>query len=116
MFKVGNKLPTFLHLTGLTIQNPKLNPTIFYKKLLNQRLSINDFSIKSEGTTQLKIQILNQISSINKFINMTGDYQANRKFLIADKVIGNLNICLCLKNIGNFDYIPISSLQENIKK
>lgn len=112
IFKRNN----FLHLTGIDIKDSNLNPSIFYKKLLNQRLSLNDFRIKSNGTTQLKIQILNQISSINKFINSTGDYQASRKFLLADKVIGNHNICLCLKNIGNADYIPISALQENIKK
>lgn len=111
IFKRNN----FLHLTGIKIQNSNLNPTIFYKKLLNQRLSLSDFNIKSDGTTQLKIQILNQISTINKFINTIGKYQANRKFLIADRVIGNHNICLCLKNIGDFDYVPISALQENIK-
>ncbi len=109
------KRSNFLHLTGISILNSSLNPTIFYKKLLNQRLSLSDFNIKSDGTTQLKIQILNQISTINRFINTAGDYQANRKFLVADKVIGNHNICLCLKQISNFDYIPISALQENIK-
>ena len=109
------KRSNFLHLTGLKITNKQLNPTTFYKKVLIQRLSLNDFDINPNGITKLKIDIINQISSINKFINMIGNYQANRKFLIADKVIGNLNICLCLKNIGNSNYIPISALKENIK-
>ena len=109
------KRSNFLHLTGLKIKNPKLNSRTFYKKTLNQRLSLNDFEINQNGTTKLKIDILNQISSINKFINMIGNYQANRKFLIANKVIGNLNVCLCLKKISDSIYIPISSLRENIK-
>ena len=104
----------FLHLTGLKFKNKKLNSKFFYKKAL-KRLSLDDFDINTDGTTRLKIDIINQISSINKFVNMIGNYETNRKFLIADKVIGNLNVCLCLKKIGTSTYIPISALKENIK-
>ena len=50
----------FLHLTGIKLIDGT-TATDFYKRCLNHKLSPEDFSFASDGTTQLKLEILPQL-------------------------------------------------------
>jgi len=54
---------------------------------------------------------------IQKVTKIEGDYNNGRPYLIADKLIGNVNFCLgLLQAEGKNCYVPASTLLEDIKR
>lgn len=77
----------------------------------------NEFCFKKDGTTHLKLQALPIIMDIQKVTKIAENYNGVRAYLVADKLIGNVNFCLGLKEIESEQcYVPVSKLLENIKK
>lgn len=115
------KAENYQHLTGVLLidENGKERKHVareFFKKCINNSLSKTEIAFKKDGTTQLKLAALPKIMNISKITRITGDYDKHRTYLIADKLIGNINFCLGLvETNGNF-YIPNSALFEDIKK
>ena len=109
----------FQHLTGLelidhngnVIHNQSNN---FYRKCIQNKLSINDFQFKKDGTTPLKLAALPALMNLTKITKISGDYNNVRPYLFVDKVVGGVNFCLGLTKSDNF-YVPSSALLENIK-
>ena len=110
-FNKGN----FLHLTGL---NTKLKPNQFYKSVKSKKIKPSDISIKPNGTTRLKLDILDQMHNLFYQPILIGDYDGFVKIhLDADYIIGNLKakgVCIGLR--GEEKCIPNSLLQEQVKK
>lgn len=111
----------YQHLTGIemidsfgTIQ--KNVSSLFYSKCIRNTLRKDEICFKTDGTTHLKLQALPVIMSIQKVTKIAGDYDGNRTYLVADKLIGNVNFCLGLKEITDNCYVPASALLEDIKK
>lgn len=69
-----------------------------------------------DSNTALKIKALPFITQFYAYAKMTGPFNGNGFKLQLDRVVGNPNICLGLKHIGEKEYAPASSLYENIKK
>lgn len=88
---------------------------LFYKKCLSNTLAKNEIQFKRDGTTHLKLAALPVMMSIQKVTKIAGDYNNSRTYLVADKLIGNVNFCLGLKQIED-GYVPASALVEDIKK
>ena len=63
----------FLHFTGV-VPRTGLNANGFYRASLNSRLSEKDFSFKNNHTTELKLQVLSTIMSIDTKARMIGNY------------------------------------------
>lgn len=112
----------YYHLTGLAYKNDsgiknKDNKfaSLFYADLIDKKLSANNLKIK-DSNTALKIKILPYITQFYAYSKMTGPFNGNGFKLQLDRVVGNSNICLGLKHIGEKEYAPASSLYENIKK
>lgn len=63
----------FLHFTGVTPRTG-MNANGFYRAALNNRLSENDFSFKSNHTTELKLKVLGIIMSMDTSARMIGNY------------------------------------------
>lgn len=110
----------YQHLTGLelvdkngnVIQHQSVN---FYRKCVENKLGIDEFRFKTDGTTQLKLSALPVLMDIAKITKITGDYNNVRPYLLVDKVIGGVNFCLGLSK-ENDTYVPSSALLEDIKK
>ena len=81
------KRHNFLHLTG--VQTNK-SPNNFYKLLLDERLSLNDFSFQKNGNTQRKLQVIEQIGLFLKNPLIIG-YSNGHIYLEKnpERVIGN---------------------------
>lgn len=105
----------FLHLTGMNIINKKIkSSTDFYNLCLKNQISISDFEFNSNGTTPIKLQILPQITQIQKISKMIGNYSDTKLYLSTQKLIGNVNICMGFVRKENY-YIPNTALKEDIR-
>lgn len=86
----------FLHLTGVKFQEGKrLSPDTFYTWCLTKRLSLNDFELAEDGTTEQKLSVLLPIVlSASLSANMIGDYNARRPALFTEKLVGGVRACV----------------------
>jgi len=100
----------FLHLTGVKTDK---NPNNFYKLLLSERLNLDDFNLQSNGNTQRKLQVIEQMET---FLNesLTIGYSNGHIYLEKnpERVIGT-NKRLVLGFEKNY---PLTLLNEDIKK
>ena len=103
----------FLHFTGV-VPRTGLNANGFYRAALNSRLSEKDFSFKNNHTTELKLQVLSTIMSIDTKARMIGNYIGPHLELYTEKVTGTTSACLGLIQ-GKDYYIPNSVLSEDIR-
>lgn len=103
----------FLHFTGV-VPRTGLNANGFYRAALNSRLSEKDFSFKNNHTTELKLQVLSTIMSIDTKARMIGNYIGPHLELYTEKVTGTTSACLGLIQ-GKDCYIPNSVLSEDIR-
>lgn len=96
----------FLHFTGVSLRKG-MNANDFYRAALNNRLGENDFSLKNNYTTELKLNVLDTIMNIDKKARMIGNYMGPHLELYTEKVTGTTTACLGL--IQNKEcYIPNS--------
>ena len=110
----------YQHLTGLelidkngdVLHNQSMN---FYRKCIENKLSVDELRFKPDGITQLKLEALPVLMDITKITKITGDYNNVRPYLFVDKVIGGVNFCLGLSRDDNV-YVPSSALLEDIKR
>ncbi|MCM1143324.1 MAG: PBECR4 domain-containing protein [Blautia sp.] len=103
----------FLHFTGVSLRKG-LHANDFYRYALHNRLSKNDFSFKSNHTTELKLKVLDTIMNIDTNARMIGNYTGPHLDLYTEKVTGTTTACLGLIEKGNC-YIPNSVLSEDIR-
>jgi hypothetical protein len=109
----------FQHLTGLELVDHDKHvltnhSEFFYEKCINQKLSLDDFQFKKDGTTNLKLQALPTLIKIQRVTKIAGAYNYSRPYLLVDKVVGNVNFCLGLKYAADC-YVPSSALLGDIK-
>lgn len=88
---------------------------LFYNKCINNTLAKDEIKFKNDGTTNFKLAALPFLMTIQKITKIAGDYNNARPYLAADKLVGNVNFCLGLKQTGNY-YVPVSALLEDISK
>ena len=104
----------FLHLTGLKYKG---KPNKFYSELENQKLSYKLVSIRKDGTTRLKLDVLKQLRQITITPTQVGNFSADGVRLSLDKVVGKTSglLTLGLKQDGKH-FIPNSLLKIDAKK
>lgn len=83
----------FLHFTGV-IPRSGLNANDFYRYALNSKLSENDFILKDNYTSILKLQVLESIMNIDKSARMIGNYIGPHLELYTEKIAGTTSACL----------------------
>lgn len=110
----------YQHLTGLELIDKKGNvlrnqSMNFYRKCIENKLSVEELRFKQDGTTQLKLEALPVLMDVTKITKITGNYNNVRPYLFVDKVIGGVNFCLGLSRDDNV-YVPSSALLEDIKR
>lgn len=105
----------FQHLTG-TISNLKGDNAskLFYVKALDGNLSPNDFEINPDGTTQLKMEILNQTLYLSKNAKTILDLNNGRLKLKTDKIAGGTGSCMVFVEDDGF-YVPNAVLNGDMR-
>lgn len=106
----------FCHLTGVT---PKIDENdgldLFYFKAKEGNLSVDDFEINSDGTTQLKMEVINQTLNLSKNAKIIGDFNNGRLKLQTNKVAGGINSCIGFVYDNGF-YFPNTILNDDIRR
>lgn len=103
----------FMHFTGIDTKS-HLKANAFYRNALDKRLKESDIQFKNSHTTELKLQILQNIMNIPFSARMIGDYTGACLDLYTEKVTGTTTACLGLILRGN-EYIPNTILKEDIR-
>ncbi|MBQ9662553.1 MAG: hypothetical protein IJV40_05320 [Oscillospiraceae bacterium] len=107
----------FLHLTGVGLTYNVGKSSDFFRRCLSGRLSLADFYLLSDGTTEMKLRVLPQIMQIQRFAKMIGDYDGSKTWLYTEKIAGNVTACIgfVLNDDGKY-YSPNTALNEDIRK
>ncbi len=92
------------------MRNQSMN---FYRKCIENKLGLEEFRFKQDGTSQLKLAALPVLMDITKITKITGDYNNVRPYLFVDKVMGGVNFCLGLSREDNV-YVPSKSVDADI--
>lgn len=112
----------YQHLTGLELTDNNGDvrqhvSELFFEKCLKNRLAKKEIQFRKDGTTNLKLVALPVMMSIQNVTKIAGNYNGYRPYLVADKLIGNINFCLGLKRIADEElYVPASALLADIKQ
>lgn len=104
----------FLHLTGIKL-NTEITATDFYERCLNHKLSPDDFSFATDGTTQLKLEILPQLMAKNLSAKMVGDFNGCNPKLYTEKLAGGVKACLGFVKTKSSEYVPNTVLNIDIR-
>lgn len=105
----------FLHLTGLNILRDEIKSAQnFHLVCLTNNLSTTDFEFKSNGTTQKKLEILPSVMQIDKKARIIGDYNRQKIYLLTEKLVGSISMCLGFIKENNY-YIANTALKEDIR-
>ena len=72
----------FLHLTGVKFPGKKIPARAFFDKCINRRLSLAEFDLALDGTTELKLKILPLLFQKNLSASMIGDFSARTSLLV----------------------------------
>lgn len=86
----------YQHLTGLELVDKNGNVLCnqsknFFRKCIENKLGLEEFRFKQDGTTQLKLAALPMLLDVSKMTKITGDYNNIRPYLYVDKVMGGVN-------------------------
>lgn len=94
-YEVAFHRHNFLHLTGVRLNGSKVASSIhFYEKCVNNRLSESDFFFARDGSTQKKLDIIENLMKIKKNAAMLGAFTDRGPKLFTERVVGN--ICGCM--------------------
>lgn len=107
----------FLHLTGVKVNSSETASAIhFYEKCLSNRLTENDFSFASDGSTGQKLDILENMMLIKRNAAMIGNFAGRGPKLFAEKAAGNIFGCIGFVRDRNTGLnVPNTLLKKDIR-
>lgn len=107
----------FMHLTGVKIHGEEVASSInFYQKCLDHRLSESDFELSTDGATEQKLDVIEQMMKIKKNVAMIGDFTDRGPKLYSEKVAGNVCACIGFVKDKYTKYnVPNTLLKKDIR-
>jgi len=110
----------YLHLTGLKLNrssgDPSLTADAFYDRCLSHKLSPSDFQFSSDGSTALKLDVLQYVINKNLAANMIGELGSQKPLLYTEKLAGSVRACVGFVYDADISqYIPNTVLKEDIR-
>ena len=108
----------FLHLTGVKQNQTTVKSSIhFYEKCLDGRLSETDFYLSSDGSTDQKLEVIENMMNIKKVAAMIGDFTDRGPKLFSEKIAGNTCACMgFLKDSYSKLNVPNTLLKKDIRE
>lgn len=107
----------FQHLTGCITGASGISALDFYDRCMERRLSVDDFELEKDGTTQMKMNVLPMMMTKNLAANSIGDYTGGRPKLRTDKLAGGVKGCMGFLKTGKKGrLVPNTLLEEDIRK
>ncbi len=108
----------FLHLTGVKPNKNAVGSSIhFYEKCLDGRLSENDFYLSSDGSTDQKLDVIENIMNIKKVAAMIGDFTDLGPKLFSEKIAGNTCACMGFRKDSYSKFnVPNTLLKKDVRE
>lgn len=117
----------FMHLTGVQYVKKSYNKkkvinynityaNHFYDLIMSNRLNINHCCYKPDGTTTIKLGILNQVFNFPYNASMIGNYNNAKPQLFTKKLCGGITCCIGFTNGNDSSLYPNTTLKEDIRK
>jgi hypothetical protein len=103
----------FKHLTGV---QTKLSSVQFFNDSLDNKLSYNSISLLSDGTVELKLNVLFNLMSIHLNARMVGSYDQSGIKLFSDKFAGTVASVMGFIEEESGYFIPNTVLKEDLRK
>jgi len=103
----------FKHLTGI-ISN--CTPIDFFNYCKNETITEQQINFKKNGTTVLKLRVLEDIMNVAHRAKFLGNYLNSNIYLELDKVVGNVSCGLGIGKIEEREYYPKSVLNGDMRK
>jgi hypothetical protein len=105
----------YLHLTGVEA-NDGIDALKFYSLCVSRQLKTTDFEIRLDGTTELKLSVLDRLLNIESAAKMLGDFNHTKPKLYTEKIVGNIYACMGFVMSGNSQfYVPNTALKEDVR-
>ena len=101
----------FMHLTGV---GARVNSDQFFRAAIDNKLSQTDITLKQNGITEQKLNVLPQLMSIHITARMVGDYDNTMPLLIADKFAGTVTMAMGFVNVNGL-FIPKTALKKDVR-
>ncbi|WP_432651171.1 PBECR4 domain-containing protein [Huintestinicola sp.] len=112
LFEIFN----FEHLTGVVSKiKAKDSKKLFFDKAVVGNLSINDFEVNKNGTSEIKSIVIEQAVMLAHTAKRIGDYNNLRPKLEADSLTGTSKWCIAFRDTGSRYLRPCSLLNDDIK-
>lgn len=103
----------FAHLTGV---DTSLSSSQLYSRLLDRRLSVNDFELRTDGTTELKLGVLPRLFRFASCARMVGElHSGSVMHLRTEKLAGGTFACMGFVPDGRY-YVPNTALCKDIRE
>lgn len=84
----------YLHLTGLEVDKTVISAERFLELCMAKKLSPEDFELRLDGTTNLKLEILPFLMTKNLSANSVGNYNDSGLDLYTEKIAGSIKGCM----------------------
>ena len=101
----------FRHLTGV---DTKIDSLDFYDLALKRRLKAEDFDFMTDGTTKMKLSVLQSLMNIHVTARMAGDFDFSKSLLITDKLAGTVTAAMGFRKIRG-TYVPNTALNTDLR-
>ena len=103
----------FCHLTGVE-REKSISPNDFFNRCIQHKLSPDNFELRDDGTTEMKLQVLPYIIQIHRVSKMTGDHNKYGIQLHTERLAGNVKGCVGFVKDGGY-FVPNTVLRENVR-
>lgn len=103
----------FKHLTGIV---SKFGANEFYNVCFEQRIKDSDINFRSDGTTKLKLDVLQNIMSIRTTAKMIGLYCGSRIYLKTGTLIGSVYNFIGFTQDSCSYYVPNTAIKGDIRE
>ena len=104
----------YRHLTGVISQKQEA-ASFFYNKCLSNNLRLDEFELANDGTTALKLQVLDKLMEIRKTAKILGEYNNSQPKLYTDKLAGGIHGCIGFTLNSKGFYVPNTALKIDIR-
>jgi hypothetical protein len=81
---------------------------------LDGRLSPSQFEFRNDGTTLLKLAVLEPLMNMGEYPRMIGQFAGNRPSLITDQLAGTVHACMGFVQEDGV-YVPNTALREDTR-
>ena len=112
LFEIFN----FEHLTGVISKLKQRDAKkLFFDKAVIGNLSVNDFDVNQNGTSEIKSVVIEQAVMLAHTAKRIGDYNNKRPKLSADNLAGTSRWCVAFRDTGTRYLRPCSLLNDDIR-